>query len=94
MNDQGLMTERQRRVMLKLLAISAFLDCRGSQDCTESCMLRLQHETTTALDAQPIPGSWGALNALRLQVSRATAEAFLVILAALHCRHPAHVSAV
>lgn len=63
------MTDRQKRVMLKLLAISAFLNHRDLRDSSEASVRRLQNDTDRVLGKPLTSESRACLKTTCMQAS-------------------------
>lgn len=66
---QALMTDRQRRVMLKLFAVSAFLNHRDFRDSSTASVLRLREETNRIFSRPLTADSRACLKTVCMQVS-------------------------
>lgn len=62
------MTDRQRRVMLKLFAISAFLNHRDFRDSSAASVLRLRDETDRIFSQPLTADSRASLKTVCMQV--------------------------
>ena len=68
--EQALMTDRQKRVMLKLFAVSAFLNHRDFRDSSAASVLRLRDETDRIFSQPLTADSRASLKTVCMQVRR------------------------